>query len=95
MLTILDVLEGGGFPPLIVAVATEINQGRVLGEVLAEAVKVGLASSRSHTMIPQCLRTLVSCSPYESFPFFQYHQSNFCIMESLLEPLLSSLAFFP
>ena len=40
MLTILDILEGGGFPPLIVAVATEANQGRVLGEVLAEAVKV-------------------------------------------------------
>ena len=40
MLTILDILEGSGFPPLIVAVATEENQGRVLGEVLAEAVKV-------------------------------------------------------
>ncbi len=40
MLTKLDVLEGGGFPPLIVAVATAANQNRVLGEVLAEAVKV-------------------------------------------------------
>lgn len=40
MLTILDVLEGSGLPPLIVAVATEDIQDRVLGEVLAEAVKV-------------------------------------------------------
>ena len=44
MLTILDILEGGGLPPLIVAVATEANQGRVLGEVLAQAVKVSCDS---------------------------------------------------
>ena len=45
MLTILDILEGSGFPPLIIAVATEENQGRVLGEVLAEAVKVAFPIS--------------------------------------------------
>lgn len=40
MLTIVDVLEGSGMPPLVVAVATASNQNRVLGEILAEAVKV-------------------------------------------------------
>ena len=47
MLTIIDILEGDGFPTLVVAVATEKIQHRVLGEVLAEAVKVQSSASGS------------------------------------------------
>lgn len=39
--TVLELLEGAGLPPLCVAVASEELEGRVLGQVLAEAVKVG------------------------------------------------------
>lgn len=44
ILLIVDVLEGGGLPSLIVSVASEENKDKVLGEVLAEALKVGHAS---------------------------------------------------
>lgn len=42
MLTIVEVLEGSGLPLLVVAVATQQSEGRILGEILAEAVKVQL-----------------------------------------------------
>ena len=40
MTTLLDMLEESGLPILCVAIAEPENQSRVLGEVLAEAVKV-------------------------------------------------------
>lgn len=43
MLTIIEVLEGGGLPQLVVAIATKAVQHRVLGELLAESVKVSMA----------------------------------------------------
>ena len=40
MTTLLDILEESGMPTLCVAIAEPENESRVLGEVLAEAVKV-------------------------------------------------------
>ncbi len=40
MLTILELVEVGGMPQLMVALATEEIRSRVLGEVLAETIQV-------------------------------------------------------
>ncbi len=40
VLTILELVEVGGMPQLMVALATEEIRSRVLGEVLAETIQV-------------------------------------------------------
>ena len=40
VLAIVDLLEEAGLPPLCIAVAEEVDGDRVVGEVLAEAIKV-------------------------------------------------------
>ena len=40
VLTVVELLEEAGLPPLCIAMAEEEDADRVVGEVLAEAVKV-------------------------------------------------------
>lgn len=39
-MAIVDLLEEAGLPPLCIAVAEEVDADRLVGEVLAEAIKV-------------------------------------------------------
>lgn len=40
MLSVVELLEGAGLPPLCIAVVEEADAERVTGELLAEAIKV-------------------------------------------------------
>ena len=40
VLSVIEVLEGAGLPPLCIAVVEEADAERVMGELLADAVKV-------------------------------------------------------
>ena len=42
-MTIVELLEEAGLPPLCIAMAEETDAHRVVGEVLAEAIKVTLS----------------------------------------------------
>lgn len=43
VLTVVELVEEAGLPPLCIAMAEETDADRVVGEVLAEAVKVHLS----------------------------------------------------
>ena len=42
-MTVVELLEEAGLPPLCIAMAEETDADRVVGEVLAEAIKVNLS----------------------------------------------------
>ena len=47
VLTVVELLEEAGLPPLCIAMAEEEDADRVVGEVLAEAVKVTRQSAKT------------------------------------------------
>ena len=55
VLTIVELLEESGLPPLCIAMAEEEDADRVVGEVLAEAVKVNMADCKDDDRLPCAL----------------------------------------
>ena len=58
VLTIVELLEEAGLPPLCIAMAEEDDADRVVGEVLAEAVKVTMSHCKA---IPHSLVLCAAC----------------------------------
>lgn len=54
VLTIVELLEEAGLPPLCIAMAEEEDAHRVVGEVLAEAVKVNMSHCKAKVYPPPC-----------------------------------------
>ena len=89
VLTVVELLEGAGLPPLCIAVPEEEDAGRVVGEVLAEAVKVLLSCCTMQLpllWVPEVCRAATSVGP--DWQLQTYHST---IVYSL-QPAVYSLA---